>query len=224
MFELTKKQIESLPLLEGKNKGAYGICYKYNDYVIKVLRNDNIFFDTNKKRTKKLVGIKVEDVAFPIDIIEEEDFFAIKQDYIDGTLFPEIKYNIFENNITFNDVSKIFIDGKYKVEQITDNGIYIIDLNPFNCKLIDNLKLGIMDTDSYLKDEISYKRLKKDNVATLNLLFRQFIKEFLVKLENKHYLYDYLNKSDRYNAYYVDDCLEKIVKETKAKTLGELMK
>ena len=90
---------------------------------------------------------------------------------------------------------------------------------------MDNLKLGIMDTDSYLKDEVlNYKRLKRDNLTKINLLFRQFIKEFLVNLENKEYLYYYLKNNDRYDVCYVDDCLEKIVNETHVKTLGELIK
>lgn len=231
MIKLSKDEILRLKPLVGKNQGCYGKCYEYGSNVIKVLLNNKKVKDERNRiigRINDLLETKVSDVAFPIDIRKEKDFFAILEPYISGVSYANLTDEIEKEtiDISLEQLSINYHNGLNKVLEIAENDVHIIDLKTDNCKFkLETLEIGIFDVDFYKKvKNPDYEKLFINNVMCLNETFRTFLNYYFKFLDLN--IYDIVLDKKNLSYTYVDDALEIIVKNTssKIKTLGEIIR
>lgn len=234
MIYLTKEQILNLKPIKNGLSGKFGSVRNYDDnMLIKVIydtQKAKQHYQMIKSRVNDLLGTKVDDVSFPLDVTQDDNecFFAYTMPIINGTsynlLLKQIKSG--KNDLTLNDLSKNYHKAKEKVLEVAENNVMIWDLKPDNCCITNNLGMGIYDVDFFKKISDDYARVAINNEWFLNYTFETFLKDVMddLKIPRKHFITDVVKTV--ISANYVDDLLEEIVKNTSrdTKTLGELLR
>lgn len=244
MIIITEEELAKLKPLSEENKGVYGTCFLYeNDFVLKTYLN-TLNFHCNrreiKRNIKKNVGIKVENVSFPIEIAKVEGYnFSYIMPYIEGISFEKMVENIknTEFNMTFEDFAYLYHDAISKADEIASLGIEMTDFHKDNCKIKEDFTIGIYDIDFYEKKKISGRFIEKylayHNMLEINDAFFNMIRCFYNKrirlgyssddIDSLRLLSKIIEDFPRNKRNYVDDVLTKINDELKKDTIKDLI-
>lgn len=223
MFNISNEEFKKLKPLED-NEGAYGACYYYEDGVLKVFHEDNMNY--LKPYINDILGIDIENVAFPEEIGSVGNKYAYKMKYINGILV----YNIYDSvnkgicDLTFDDISKYYHNALLTVQDISDYHIMINELHVKNCKFMENNKFGIFDTDLYTKcNSEKYNIINKNNIKAVNEVF--YVLLCLINSNSRLgcYFNRFIVNRDLYNTMFIDDALEELNKSRRVNTLKELI-
>lgn len=223
MFYISNEEFKKLKPLED-NEGAYGVCYYYDDGVIKIFHENNV--DYLKRDIENIMGIDIENVAFPIETGNVGNKYAYKMKYINGILV----YNIYDSvnkgicDLTFDDVSKYYHNALLTAQSISDYYIMINELHVKNCKFMENNRFGIFDTDLYIKcNGEKYNIVNKNNIKAVNEVFYVLLCLFNANSRLGCYFNRFIVNRDLYNIVFIDDALEELNKTRGANTLKELI-
>lgn len=234
MITMTEEEILNLKPVKNGLSGQFGaVRYLDDNTLIKMVYNTikaKQHLRIIKSRINKMVGIKLDDVSFPIDTssLEYNNFFAYTMPYIEGDNYYDVleKVKLGKMDLSFDDISINYHNGQKKVFEIASKDILIWDLKPDNCCLMDNLKIGIYDVDFFKKVSCDPEKILGNNEWFLNYMYEMCLIEILntLRIPIRHYLND-KNKTIIMENY-VDNLLDEIVKRTSSntKTLGEILR
>lgn len=217
MILLTENEIKNLKPLDGNNCGSSGKCYFYkNGEVMKLLYYKNSYLINN---VKDLLGLKIDDVSFPIDRTDlRKNYFAYTTPFIEGESLYDLKGKICkkEFDLSLSEISTIYNNAKEKVIEVADMGIQVNDANLSNILVRDNLEIGIIDVDKWIKNYNINN--KNSNITHLNQRFYAFLVGFFL---NDLEIINKIKRKDNEN--YVDEIIDYThIKKTSIKTLGQL--
>lgn len=243
MLLIIDNELKKVKPIDGINEGSYGKCFKYNDGVLKVFFNSNIFNEKEKlirENINNSKGIIISDISFPIDIKDVLGYkFSYTMPFIDGISMDEIiKKIIYDDyDISFEDLIKIYNNSLLKIKEISEYGIKTDDIMMRNCKVKEDFSFGIVDVDFFRKIDSLNNEIYNTNLHNINKLFFYFLLEAInnrkyVCSGNKYYNYvisdfdDYLKilKGVSLDSKcYVDDVLYELASKKNVNTIGKLI-
>lgn len=234
---------DEMKMLHDGDNGNYGTCYMYKDNVLKVFTKDSTYYYNKrsiKRNIKRSVGLKVEDVAFPIDIAKVKGYnFSYVMPYISGYNLDEFINKIIytDFDMTFDDFIHLYDDAIRKSEKIASLGIEMNDLHKDNCRFKADFTIGIFDVDFYERklfvNDLIRKSLIYYNMLSVNDTFYDILKY----IYNKKINYSGTNKdvyelqklkkiisnSPRNKKEYIDSALTNINDELKISSVKKLI-
>ena len=211
---IDKKITKNLPPVSKINYGKYGICYKYNDMVLKIFTKKLEMYI--KKNIKRNLKRESDIIMYPKDRV----YIDNKKSFMDGytcylasgmdfdTLFSEVLDN--NMDLSFDKLLSAFYDEF--LEKLNKEKILLEDVKPNHVFIDDSITL--IDSDFYRSVPIfkSDNERKKENLIEVNGSIIPIINYFLPgklmfnidNMDNEMFLYNSISNIEKLTNNYVD--------------------
>lgn len=212
---LTKKQIDSLPLLSGNNTGCYGICYDYKGRVLKIFKqtiepSDFQNIKANLKRKSKIIMYPTNKVYLYDEKLYFKGYLCNKAPGVDLFSMRSLIRNS-EEDILFDD----FLAGYYDkfLPKLKKEDVLLSDVKLEH--IFFNYCFYLIDTDWYIDrpNDMSIGEKNNKNISKINTQLNNFIFNFLPIEVCNNIEFD-ICLNERFEEVYIEKIFEGIKKAT----------